>query len=447
MDGRLVLANRAARLLGVDIEALPLTEDGSSRISTLSLTDRAGALRVLSVHERPLDRLRLLVLRDVTGQIATEDTSSHHHGRGIESIGYLAATVVHDFNNLLVPILCTSSLLERELEADPRLGTLAAEVRVAAHRGAELVRGIMTLARGQPVVAEKVDVNAVVVEMAPLLRRGLPENIDLAFSFHAVPIEVVVDRPRLEVALLNLVANARDAMPGGGRIRVTTTRHGADARWAAAPAGHARITITDDGQGMESEVRERAFDRFFTTKAEGRGTGLGLPAVQSFISESGGRITLESQAGRGTTVTLCLPLVARVDDVPSSSRPELELPAGAETVLVVEDDEAVRYAVRAVLERYGYTVLEATSGDDALDSFERTPGIDLAIVDIVMRGMGGRDLVRRLHASGHSVKFLYMSGHLDLCADARSSHQEPILRKAFSPSELLRSVRRALDAS
>jgi signal transduction histidine kinase len=444
LDGRLLLANRAARLLGVDIGALPLPCDGGFRTSTLSLTDRAGAARVLSVDERPLDGHRLLALRDVTAQSVPQDAT--HQRRGIESIGYLAATVVHDFNNLLVPILCTSSLLEDELDAEPRLEAMAGEVRAAAERGAELVRGIMTLVRRQPAVAERVDVNAVIVEMTPLLRRGLPENVELALSLDGAPLEVTVDRPRFEVALLNLVANARDAMPEGGNIRLTTARHAADERSDAAPSGHARIVVADDGQGMASEVRERVFERFFTTKAPGRGTGLGLPAVQSFVAEAGGRIALESELGRGTTVTLCLPLSPAIDEQPASVRAEVELPAGSETVLVVEDDEAVRYAVRAVLERYGYTVVEAVSGDDALAAFRRTPGIDLAIVDVVMRAVGGRDLVRKLHAAGHAAKVLYMSGHLDVAVATRSAPRERILRKAFSPSELLRNVRRALDA-
>jgi two-component system cell cycle sensor histidine kinase/response regulator CckA len=440
-DGRLLLANRAARMLGVDIGALPLPGAGGFWTSTLSLTDRAGAARVLSVDERPLDGHRLLVLRDVTAQSVPDD--GNHQRRGIESIGYLAATVVHDFNNLLVPILCTSSLLEAEL-AEPHLEAMAGEVRAAAERGKELVRGIMTLVRRQPTSAERVDVNAVLVEMTPLLRRGLPENVELAFSLDGAPLEVVVDRPRLEVALLNLVANARDAMPDGGRIRVTTARQAPDERWSAAPAGHARIVVADDGQGMESDVRQRVFERFFTTKAPGRGTGLGLPAVQSFVAEAGGRIALESEVGRGTTVTLCLPLAVPVDDRPVSTRPEIELPGGSETVLVVEDDEAVRYAVRAVLERYGYTVVEAASGDDALGAFERAQSIHLAIV--VMRGMGGHDLVRKLHSAGHTARVLYMSGHLDVAVERRSGPKERILRKAFSPSELLRNVRRALDA-
>lgn len=442
-DGRLLLANRAARLLGVEIGALPLP-GGGLRTSTLSLTDRAGAARVLSVDERPLDGHRLLILRDVTAQSVPDDAVPPR--RGVESIGYLAATVVHDFNNLLIPILCTASLLEGELSPEPRLASMAGEVRAAAQRAADLVRGIMTLVRRQPAVAEKVDVNAVIVGMTPLLRRGLPENVDLAFSLDGAPLEVTVDRPRFEVALLNLVANARDAMPEGGKIRVTTARYAPDERWGAAPAGHARIVVADDGQGMESEVRERVFERFFTTKAPGRGTGLGLPAVQNFVAESGGRVALESEVGRGTTVTLCLPIAPSGDEQSVSARPEIELPAGTETVLVVEDDGAVRYAVRAVLERYGYTVVEAVSGDDALRAFERTQSIDLAIVDVVMRGMGGRDLVQKVHAAGQVTKILYMSGHLDSTAEARGGPKERILRKAFSPSELLRNVRRVLDA-
>ncbi|HVW26115.1 MAG TPA: ATP-binding protein [Polyangiaceae bacterium] len=443
-NGRLLLANRAARVLGVDIERLPLS-GGGFRTMTLSLVDRAGAERVLSVDERPLDEERvLLVLRDITRQTAADEGPPQR--AGIESIGYLTATVVHDFNNLLVPILCTSSLLERELAFEPLLEAMAAEVRMASERGAELVRGLMNLVRRQTPAAERVDVNAVLVEMMPLLRRGLPENVDLALALHGSALEVVVDRHRLEVALLNLVANARDAMPDGGRILVTTARHGADERWPSAPAGHASIVVADNGQGMDESVRQRAFERFFTTKAEGRGTGLGLPAVQYFVTDYGGRIALESELGRGTTVTLSLPLAAHVEDEPTSSRKNAELPAGSETILVVEDDEAVRYAVRSVLERYGYSVVDAKSGVEALRVLDEERTVDLAIVDAVMRNMSGRDLVRRLRAEGYRAKVLYMSGHLDAAVNAHATFgQERVLRKAFSPSELLRNVRRALD--
>jgi len=443
-DGRLLVANRAARLLGVDLEALPVSTDASFRRLTLPLTDRAGGARVLSMDEHPLGANRLLVLRDVTRQGGSDEGQSHH--RQIESIGYLTASVVHDFNNLLVPILCTSALLESELLHDPR-GVMAGEVRLAAERATELVHGLMRLARKQPPALQRVDVNAVIADIAPLLRRGLPENVALELVLDDALLEVVVDRHKFEVALLNLVANARDAMPDGGNIVVTTTSRRAVVGHGPSVVGHACIVVADDGQGMSPDVRDRAFERFFTTKAPGKGTGLGLPGVESFATECGGQVSLESQLGRGTTVTLCLPLAARVEEEPASAKQGVELPAGSETVLVVEDDDAVRYAIRSVLERYGYSVIDATSGEEALRLLGHERRVALAIVDVVMPSMSGRDLVARLRAGDHPPKVLYMSGHLDATLGTRPGFgtRDRVLRKAFSPSELLRNVRRTLD--
>jgi signal transduction histidine kinase len=444
-DGRLRLANRAARLLGVDLETLPRAAGETPEHTTVSLVDRAGAARVLVLEERRLDGDRLLAIDDITAEGDAEALPVH--SRPVESLGYLTASVVHDFNNLLVPLLCTSSLLEDDLRGDTEAGSMAADVRAAAERAAELVRGLMKLIHRQPPAVELVCVDAVLAEMEPLLARGLPEDVELALSLDSGSRYIRADRHGLEVSLLNLVANARDAMPNGGKILVTTGLTARGDRGSAARTDVV-IAVKDEGEGMTAEVRARAFERFFTTKGPERGTGLGLPAVQAFVATHGGRVSLTSRAAAGTTVALHLPLDAHIDAPTEAPPPALELPAGTETILVVDDDAAVRYAVRAVLERYGYFVVDALSGDDALQKLGGGIRVDLAIVDIVMPKMNGGDFVKRLRESGQDPKILYVSGHLDATLEVRHApdRENPVLRKAFSPSELLRSVRRALDS-
>ncbi len=247
---------------------------------------------------------------------------------------------------------------------------------MAAERAAALVHHLMRLVRLQPSATERVDVNLALAEMEPLFARGLPEDVELVLSLEEGSLDVVLDRQRLEIALLNLTANARDAMPRGGKVVIATASH--SERDDEAPAGlsangYVSIAVTDNGEGMRPEVRERVFERFFTTKAPGRGTGLGLPAVQGFVAECGGRILVRSEVGEGTTVGLYLPRAGplTVEEHPHSAL-DSELPGGSETILVVEDDELVRHAIRSVLERYGYLVVEAISGDAVSPSLSST---------------------------------------------------------------------------
>jgi signal transduction histidine kinase len=323
-DGRTLAANRAARELELDLDSLPLTRAGSLSTTDLRVVDRRGATRVLVVEERPLDDGRLVALRDVTEQRNVEDALSHY--RRVESLGYVTASVVHDFNNLLSPIISASELLTDELPCGSREREVAGEIRMAAVRAAGLVRELMRLARRQPAKPRRVNVNEAIDELRPLLARGLPENAELALVLEDTPLEVIVDRERLENALLNLVANARDAMPHGGRISIATARRSLDEEGedaAASPEGspsssYVSIAVTDSGEGMALAVRERLFERFFTTKGSQHGTGLGLPSVHGFVARSGGCISVRSGVGEGTTIILYLPRAPAHDSEPRS---------------------------------------------------------------------------------------------------------------------------------
>ena len=308
-DGRLRAANRAARELEVDLDSLR-TASRTQASTELRVVDRRGVTRVLAVEERPLETGRLVALRDVTEQRGLEEALAHY--RRVESLGFVTASVIHDFNNLLAPIICTSELLVEELERGSRARPMAAEIRMAAERAAGLVRELMRFARRQPATPQRVSVNGAIDELRALMARGLPEKAELSLVLEDAPLEVIVDREKLENALLNLVANARDAMPDGGRISIATASFafgdGPEAPpEGGPPAAFVSIAVTDSGEGMPLAVRERLFERFFTTKGAEHGTGLGLPSVHGFVAQSGGCISVRSEVGEGTTVIMYLP--------------------------------------------------------------------------------------------------------------------------------------------
>jgi two-component system, cell cycle sensor histidine kinase and response regulator CckA len=461
--GRLLHANQAAR----DVHGAP------SRILRDGLVDGgelAGFVAVLrasgraSAEKRVLDgegTWRQLVLkgtciaperfavfaRDVTERREME--AELEQLRRVESLGYLTASVVHDFNNLLTPMVCLSAVLTHELERGSHAGEMAMEIRETAERAAGLARQMLSFVRRAPEQARRLNVGAVVSEMNNLLRRVVGDDIEIVLSIDEDSGEVSANREQLEQVLLNLAVNARDAMPRGGRLVVATapvTLVGEGDPEQAQAGAYVALRVSDTGVGMTAEVRERIFERFFTTKSPGEGTGLGLAAAHRFARASGGCISVRSAEGAGTTVTLCLP---RLEGVPTTAPPSSHelLPRGSETVLVVEDDASVRGVVRALLEAQGYRVLDAPCGKAALEVVARKPGpIDLLIVDVVMPEMGGRALADALASTGLSMKVLFMSGHSDAMVLERGVNPSSsmFLRKAFSPAELILKVREVL---
>lgn len=363
--------------------------------------------------------------------------------RRFESMGYVTASAIHDFNNLLTPILCASTLLGLELEPGTRAHEMATEIRDATQRAAELVRQLMRFARRQPVAVHRVDVNLVIRDLEPLMHRGLPEDVDLILELRDERLEAVLDRGGLENALLNLVANARDAMPVGGDIVISTATAAGTLRSAD---GSIVLSVTDEGEGMSAEVHARLRERSFTTKP-GRGTGLGLSAVSAFVVEAGGHLCVHSELGSGTSVVIELPRAVASDDLEPERTGPRELPQGSETILIVEDDESVRRALASVLERYGYSVLVASTGAHALEVAAAAARLDLVIVDVVMPRMSGRAVVDRLQHAGRNPKVLFVSGHTEEIVEDRQgpSDGELFVRKPFAVEELLGKVRAALD--
>jgi two-component system cell cycle sensor histidine kinase/response regulator CckA len=465
--GDLLQMNRAAREL--DIGALISPPAGATEPQVLSAFRRelvasgrattevrvggGCTARHLKIDGHSHGGHHVLVVRDITEPKRVEDELRQL--RRAESIGYLTASVVHDFNNLLTPIVCASSMLANEIPRDTQAFGLLEDIRAAAERATGLVRQVLSIVRRETVAPQRVDVGAVTSELRALIRRVVGEEIELDVEQGEKVGDALVDREQLEQVILNLAANARDAMPNGGRLTVRTgsvTLDEDEAGAHACPSGgsYVVLSVTDTGSGMSAEVRERIFERFYTTKDAGHGTGLGLASARRFVAQSGGCMSVHSDAGHGTTVAVYLPRAVSPSASDSASRSSAapDSARGSETILVVEDDDHVRRVVRAVLEEEGYGVLDAPSGDLALRYVERHDGrIDLVLTDVVMPGMSGRAFVEKLRRDGYGAKVLFMSGHTDRAIDAHGVGQQEIIRKAFTPAALARKVREVLDAT
>jgi two-component system cell cycle sensor histidine kinase/response regulator CckA len=463
-SGRLIVANSAARRddgLVVRLLAEGLTEGGelADFAATLRTTGRAVAERRVHDAEGKRRSLQLkgsrlaadrfaITLHDVTERVELEAELGQL--RRVESLGYLTATVVHDFNNLLTPIVCLAGVLTRELERGSRAGEMAGEIRDTAERAAGLVRHVLSLLRRAPERPRTLDVGGLVSEMEALLRRVVGDDIELAIEVDEDAGKATASREELEQVLLNLVVNAREAMPHGGKLVVSAVPVSLVGEGTYEPAltgSYVALRVSDTGVGMPADVRARVFERFFTTKRE-NGNGLGLASAHRFARANGGGISVESTEGAGTTVTLCLPRLEEGESRAPSSSPHDLFPRGSETVLVVEDDTAVRTVVRALLEAQGYRVLDAASGRAGLQLAAREEGtIDLLLTDVVMPEMSGRALADALRADGRTPKVLFMSGHADPTIHDRGVRPDAknLLRKAFSPAELLAKVREVLS--
>ncbi|PTY05090.1 hypothetical protein DB347_16550 [Opitutaceae bacterium EW11] len=369
----------------------------------------------------------------------------------MEAVGLLAGGVAHDFNNLLTAIRCYGDILHDDLATiSPELRSKAAEILKATARASALVRQLLAFSRKQVLQPEFLDVNHVVGELKDLIRSLLSENISLEFEPNAQPTTIEADRSQIEQVIINLAINARDAMPQGGRltlstrVRTITDDDTVDVR----PGTYAELSVSDTGMGMSDEVKAKIFQPFFTTKPKGRGTGLGLATCAVVLKHYGGAIQFDTRVGEGTTFRVLLPQVQPpalnldfdFDDEPG---------AGTETILLVEDDEAIRAVTAAILRSLGYQIYPVTSGSEALEfcTGDHRPPIDLLLTDIVMPGMGGRELAERMLGTRPDLKILFMSGYVDdpVILHAVQEAAIPFLEKPFTREGLAKKVREALD--
>ncbi len=397
-------------------------------------------------------------VRDITARKAAEAERLRLEGRlrtsqKLEAIGSLAGGVAHDFNNLLSVILSYVGLvLEAVKPGDPLREDLL-EVKRAGERGAALTRQLLAFSRKQVLQPVLLDLNRVVTDVERMLRRLVGEDIEMVQRLAPDLGVVRADPGQMDQVLVNLVVNARDAMPAGGTLTIATLNvtvgEAASTDDALEPAGaYVQLEVTDTGGGMDDVTRSRAFEPFFTTKEEGKGTGLGLSTVYGIVKQSGGGTWVQSAPGRGTTIRIHLPrLPATSAGLPPPAALPLRDARGSETVLVVEDEEALRKVVRRTLLAAGYTVLTAADGEAAREVFRRhAGGVQLLLTDVVMPRLGGWALAREQLARQPGLRVIYMSGHAD-AASGRRGDEPPsrFLAKPFTAPELARRVREVLD--
>jgi nitrogen-specific signal transduction histidine kinase/CheY-like chemotaxis protein len=394
----------------------------------------------------------VIVSRDIDERKRLEEQV--RQAQKMEAVGRLAGGVAHDFNNLLTAITGYSDLLLRSLDRmDPRRADVE-EIKETAARAATLTQQLLAFSRRQITQPTVLDLNHVVSNLEKMLRRLIGEDIQFRTVLTPHIHRVRADLGQVEQIVINLGVNSRDAMPEGGKLVIETAnreiRAGEEATGDIPPGHYAVLSVTDTGCGMDPKTLNHLFEPFFTTKEKGHGTGLGLSTVYGIVQQSGGHIRVKSALGEGTTFWIYLP---RVEDVvaPADKSSETdEFFKGNETVLLAEDDRTVRTLAVRILRQSGYRVLEASSGEEALRLLEEsTTGIDLLVTDVVMNGISGPELAKRVNQKLPGVKILYLSGYMesDMRNDILKGVASSFLGKPFRPRDLVQRVRETLDGA
>jgi nitrogen-specific signal transduction histidine kinase len=371
----------------------------------------------------------------------------------MESVGRLAGGIAHDFNNLLTVITGYSELMLSQLEERSPLVKEVEEIKRAGERASSLTQQLLAFSRRQVLQPRVIDLNEVVSRVEKMLRRLIGEDVELRTVPGAGLWSVKADPGQIEQVLVNLVVNARDAMPGGGVLTIETGNVFLDEEYSLghlpARSGHyVMLAVSDTGVGMDERTKSQVFEPFFTTKESGKGTGLGLSTVYGIVKQSGGYIWVYSEPGKGSTFKVYIPRTEEREDDPRKAVPPVEDLRGEKTVLIVEDEESILKLSSAVLGGYGYSVLAAPGGEDGLRIAGKHEGeISLLLTDVVMPGMGGRELYERILQQRPKIKVLYMSGYTDK-AIVRRGVLDPgtsFLQKPFSPISLARKVKEVLE--
>jgi two-component system cell cycle sensor histidine kinase/response regulator CckA len=476
LDGRMLECNRAfAQMMGYGSPAEVLAQpaaafhaDARARETFLEQLRREGSLLNYENVGRRKDGSGIWVIENVS-LLRTEDGSPEIllgtvidmterrkleeqllQSQKMEAVGRLAGGIAHDFNNLLTAVSGYTELLIGQLaEGDPRRES-AEEIRQAGHRAAALTQQLLAFSRRQVLEPRVLDLNAVISNMERMLRRVIGEDIELSTSLAGSLWRTKADPAQIEQAILNLVVNARDAMPRGGQLTLETANVDLDAKYSGgAPGPHVMLAVSDTGVGMDKEQQARLFEPFYTTKERGKGTGLGLSTTYGVVKQSGGSIWVYSERGLGTTFKIYLPRSEEPLDEPAEAPPPAIPLSGTETILLVEDEPEVRRLVQKILDMHGYAVLSAASPAEAIAISRSRPGtIDILVTDVIMPGMNGRELARALSTARPDLRVLYMSGYTD-AAIAHQGILDPgtaFLSKPFTPDVLARKVREVLDS-
>jgi two-component system, cell cycle sensor histidine kinase and response regulator CckA len=450
----------------MDLLPKSLIEEEQKLLETLRSGQRIDHFETVRIHKegRPIPvSISLSPIRNSEGQLVgishiSRDISEAMHlkdrlqlSQRMEAVGRLAGGIAHDFNNLLTIITGYNALLQAALEDQPREKAMADEVMGAADKAAELTKQLLAFSRGQAVRLRPVDLNDVLRKMQGMLRRLIGEDIEIKMLLDEGLRKVQADPGQISQIIINLSANARDALPEGGRIVIQTSN------WIVkddlfhrqlgfTPGHYVRLMFSDNGRGMDPETAKHIFEPFFTTKEMGRGTGLGLSTVYGIVKQAAGQISVYSELGSGTTFSIYFPCSEAESCEPAAVEPKKL--GGCETILLVEDEPSLRKLAESILQANGYEVLVASSGQDALARAEQRSGIQLMLTDIVMPGMDGQKLAREIMRRQPSIRPIFMSGYSEhaVLESILNDSAAAFLQKPFTPAQLLEKVREVLDA-
>jgi PAS domain S-box-containing protein len=441
----------------VEEAAREALDGGVGRTIQYRMRHKDGSWRILES--------RSSTILDAQGKVAklvvvNRDVSERKHleeqfrqSQKMEAIGRLSGGVAHDFNNLLGVIIGYAEFLEERLEPNDVLRVSADEILKAGRRAASLTRQLLAFSRQQVLDPKVINLNVAVSDIDKLLRRLIGEDIELVTVLEPTLGRVKADQGQLEQVIMNLAVNARDAMPQGGKLNIQTENMVMDEKFVrrypypVLPGPYVCLTVSDTGVGMDAETKARAFEPFFTTKEKGKGTGLGLSTVYGVVKQSGGYIDVHSSPGLGTAFKIYLP---RVNEVAADDSPAVVSPLsfnGDETILLAEDETSLRTLTRNTLELCGYKVIEAKDGNEALALSEnRTETIDLLVTDVVMPGMGGRDLAQRMVRQRPNLKVLFMSGYTGQTVGVQGPIDpgSAFISKPFTREALTRKIREVI---
>ncbi len=422
---------------------------GEKKLKVFTVTCRDGSQKTVNFIPLKLaSNHHLVTCEDITEFKKLE--LQLRQSQKMEAIGNLAGGIAHDFNNILTTMMGYAGLLQMEIDKHSPLGLYVDQIIAASQKAANLTRSLLAFSRQQPVVLDPLNINESIRSAEKLLKRLLTEDVEFSVSLAQDDMVIMADATQIDQILFNLVANARDAMPGGGKLVIGTSMIDIDKRFIdvhgfGKPGIYTQVIVSDTGTGMDEATKEKIFEPFFSTKEVGKGTGLGLSTVYGIVKQHNGFINVYSEPGNGATFRIYFPLVRL--EAPKAKAPEPVVKKGKETILVAEDNADLRRLVKEVLGKHGYRIIEAVDGEEAVEKFKRHKNIDLMIIDSVMPRKNGREAYEEVKKINPAIRALFTSGHTKdtILSKGIADSEFDFLPKPISPTHLLLKVREILD--